>query len=146
MHNALHYGLIVAVVLAVLAAGFLAGHKWRKDYAKALDQYQNLTSRSSAVATSTSTSHGNQVVVNVDGGRELGPGPREFWLPNSVRPGVLSGPDRRTEALADGDDGGISEPNGIYSPTRVGRVLFGNGRFNDRDSVGRESGSRGDGG
>jgi hypothetical protein len=50
---------------------------------------------------------------------------------------VLGGAAAGSEALTDGDDGAVSEPDVLYRPTRTSRVLFGAGRSGRRDQLGR---------
>lgn len=146
MHRFLEIALPIAGALVVLGLGFLAGRKWRRDYKSALDQWQRLESAAKASAQATASAHGNQVQINVDSGRELNGGSRDFWLPAAVRPGLDRGSSDRAEALTRGDDGVVYQPDGLYRPTRISRVLFGSGRSDSGGDVGRESGPSSDGG
>lgn len=146
-HEISRWVIIVGIVLLVVGLGFLAGHKWRRDYSRAVSKWEAaLNSAAKATASSSAVSYGNQVVLNVDSGRQQSSDSREFWLPSAVRGGLDSGSSDRTEALTSGDNVVISEPDIVYRPSRLSRLLLGDGRSGDGHNVGRAGRTSGGGG
>lgn len=143
--HVLHDSLWVLVVAGVLAAGFLIGRRWRREYRDALALRFRLEQAAKSSASATAQALGNRVDIRINDRAASGDfdGSGGLLVPRAVRNRDWVGVAPGEASLIDGDDGVLSEPVESYRPTALSRVLFGSQRALSRGVSSGERGEKG---